>query len=352
MTARERLTIVLNGGTPDRVPMQDSYWASTIERWRREGLPQNVSANDYFGTDELVRIGGDYSLQFPSQLIEETERYRTYVDSYGATRKDLKESAGWTPQWLDFTIKSRDDWEKHKDRVKYNPSRISESSADTCRRAHAQGKFIVYSAHACFHPTWQKVGMENMFIWMKEDPEFVMDMFDVHTQMLIDMYEALKKLGAEFDGAWFSDDLGYRNAPLISPQMYRELVFPFHKRLCDHVAKDGLKSILHSDGHVQPLIPYFLEAGITCLHPLEAKAGLDVRNLKSEYGDKLVLFGNIDVRRLAGTKEDVEEEISSKIPVAKEGGGYIFHSDHSVSDDIPFANYKLAIELMQKYGAY
>ena len=351
MTSRERITIILNGGIPDQVPIHDSYWGSTVERWHREGLPKNVSPDNYFGT-EMLRIGGDYSLQFPGKLIEETNRYRTYVDAFGATRKDLKVSAGWTPQWLDFTIKSRDDWLKHKDRIKYNPSRISQSSVDACRRAHEQGKFVVYSGHACFHPTWQKVGMENMFIWMKEDPEFVMDMFDAHVQLINDMYDELKKLGAEFDGAWFSDDLGYRNAPLISPEMYREIVFPFHKRLCDHVAKDGLKSMLHSDGNVEPLIPHFLDAGITCLHPLEAKAGLDVRQLKPKYGDKLVLFGNIDVRKLAKTKEDIEEEISSKIPIAKEGGGYIYHSDHSVPDDISFSNYKFAIELVRKYGSY
>ncbi|MBC8234158.1 hypothetical protein H8E77_31815, partial [bacterium] len=70
------------------------------------------------------------------------------------------------------------------------------------------------------------------------------------------------------------------------------------------------------------------------------------------YGDKLVLFGNIDVRKLAKTKEEIEEEISSKIPIAKEGGGYIYHSDHSVPDDISFSNYKFAIELVRKYGSY
>ena len=351
MTSRERITTVLNGGIPDRVPIQDSYWGSTVERWRREGLPANISPNDYFDTG-MVRLGGDYSLQFPGKLIEETDRYRIYIDAYGATRKDLKVSAGWTPQWLDFTIKSKDDWLKHKHRSKYNPSRLSKSSLDACNQAHAQGKFVVYSAHACFHPTWQKVGMENMFIWMKEDPAFVTDMFAAHAQLIIDMYDELKKLGLEFDGAWFSDDLGYRNAPLISPDMYRELVLPYHKRLCTHVAKDGLKSILHSDGNVGPLIPHFLKAGFSVLHPLEAKAGLDVRQLKPKYGDKLVLFGNIDVRKLAGTKEDVEEEISSKVPIAKEGGGYIYHSDHSVPDNIPFSNYEFAIELVRKYGSY
>jgi uroporphyrinogen decarboxylase len=194
--------------------------------------------------------------------------------------------------------------------------------------------------------------MENLLIAMIEEPEFIVDMFATHTQMIIDLYEGLKALGIEYDAAWFSDDLGYRNAPLISPAMYRELVMPHHKKLCDHAAKDGLKTILHSDGNVGPLIPDFLEAGFAALHPLEAKAHLDVRDLKPKYGDRLVLFGNIDVRKLAGSREDVEEEIRTKVTAAKPGGGYMFHSDHSVPSDVSFENYQFAIEMLRKYGKY
>jgi uroporphyrinogen decarboxylase len=160
------------------------------------------------------------------------------------------------------------------------------------------------------------------------------------------------RMGFEFDGAFLSDDLGYQVAPLISPALYRELVYPYHKRLCDHFADHGLKTMLHSDGNVAPLIPHFLEAGFAGLHPLEAKAGLDVRELKAAYGDRLVFLGNIDVRKLSGTREEIEGEIASKISIAKENGGYIYHSDHSVPNSVSFENYGFAIELVKRYGSY
>ena len=69
MTAQERVTTVLNGGIPDRVPYQDAFWATTIERWHTEGLPQYISPDDYFGC-EIAHIGGDYSLQLPIETIE------------------------------------------------------------------------------------------------------------------------------------------------------------------------------------------------------------------------------------------------------------------------------------------
>jgi uroporphyrinogen decarboxylase len=34
------------------------------------------------------------------------------------------------------------------------------------------------------------------------------------------------------------------------------------------------------------------------------------------------------------------------------GGGYIFHSDHSVPPTVSFDNYKYAMELVDKYGRY
>jgi uroporphyrinogen decarboxylase len=58
------------------------------------------------------------------------------------------------------------------------------------------------------------------------------------------------------------------------------------------------------------------------------------------------------VRKLSGSREDVEEEISAKVPVAKAGGGYIYHSDHSVPHSVSFENYCYAMELIKRYGSY
>jgi uroporphyrinogen decarboxylase len=48
----------------------------------------------------------------------------------------------------------------------------------------------------------------------------------------------------------------------------------------------------------------------------------------------------------------LEEEIRDKVVAAKEGGGYIYHSDHSVPHNVSFQQYKRVIELIRKYGRY
>ncbi|MGC9349883.1 MAG: uroporphyrinogen decarboxylase family protein [Anaerolineae bacterium] len=352
MISRERVARVLAGEIPDRVPLSDSYWTTTIERWRREGLPGDVSPQAYFGTDEIVRIGGDYTMQFPEVVLEENENMRLYWDSDGALRRDLHVAEGWTSQWLDFTIKTPDDWRAHRERMAFDASRISKNILAGYRHAREAGLFVCYSGHACFHPTWMRIGMEQMLMLMLDQPDFIDMLFADHVQLIIDIYEAMVSLGMQFDAAFLSDDLGYQAAPLISPDLYRSLVYPHHKRLCDRFARDGLKTLLHSDGNVEPLIPHFIDAGFAGLHPLEAKAGLDVRELKDRYGEKLALIGNIDVRKLAGTREEIEAEIKEKVTAAMVGGGYIYHSDHSVPNDVSFGNYAFAIELVKRYGAY
>jgi uroporphyrinogen decarboxylase len=351
MNSQQRITAALTGARPDRVPYQDAFWQTTIQRWHAEGLPDHISPDDYFGC-EMVGISGSYTLQLPLRVLDETERDRTYVDADGATRRELNTGDGWTPHWLDFTINSAEAWRRHRHRGTYDPGRLADDLAARYRRARELGRFVVYRAHGCFHPTWHKMGLERMLIAMIEEPDWIHDMYDVHTQLIIDLYDGCRERGVVFDAAWLADDLGYRTAPLIAPSMYCDLVGPHHQRACQHFAADGIQTMLHSDGDVRTLIPHFLEAGFSCLHPLEAKAGLDVAALKAEYGSSLVCFGNIDARRLAGSKSEIQEEVHSKVEAGKKDGGYIFHTDHSVPNDVSFENYCYALNMLEKYGHY
>ena len=352
MTSRARVLAILAGEIPDRVPCDTGFWQTTVERWRREGLPDGASPYEYFGTDEIVRIAGDFSMRFPERVVAEEGETRTYWDSDGALRKDMRTPDGSTTQWLDYTIKTREDWSKHRDRLKFDEGRIPSGALEGWRRACASGKAVFFQSHACFHPTWSRVGMVEEMILMKEDPDFIHELYAAQTRLVIDIFEGMITRGIEFDAAFLADDLGYVTSPLISPGMYRELIFPYHKRMCDHFAGRGLRTILHSDGNIAPLIPHFLDAGVSGLHPLEAKAGLDVRQLRPQYGEDLLFCGNIDVRKLAGTQEELEAEIVGKLPAAMKGGGYIFGADHSVPSDVSFQNFSFAMELVNRYGTY
>jgi uroporphyrinogen decarboxylase len=351
MDSRTRVRTVLQGGIPDRVPADDSYWDTTLERWQREGMPAGVAPATYFDND-IVRIAGDYTLRFPVRVVSEDARSRTYWDSNGALRRDLHLQDGWTSQWLDFTIKSPEDWRHHRHRAGFDEGRIDEGSLREYAEARARGKAVLYSGHAVFHPTWEKIGMEHQMMLMLDKPDFVHEIFGAQAKLMVDIYEGFRRRGVEFDGVFLADDLGYRVSPLISPELYRLLVMPYHRSLCAYFAERGLVTTLHSDGNIEPLIPLFIEAGFRGLHPLEAKCGLDVRDLKPRFGKQLVFWGNIDARKLSGSPAEIEEEIRGKLPVAMHGGGYIYHSDHSVPHTVSLESYRLARDLVSRVGRY
>jgi len=192
---------------------------------------------------------------------------------------------------------------------------------------------------------------EELLILLVEDPEWAKDMFRTHAILLIEMAKIMMEYGFKFDGAFLYNDMGYRNGLLFSPRTYQEVLQETDAMVCEFFHKNNMPVILHSCGNVKELIPYLIDAGFDCLQPLEVKAGMDLLELKPEYGDKISFMGGIDVRKMTDPVA-IEEEISRKFEVAKKGGGYIYHSDHSIPKNISFEDYNRVISLVKKYGKY
>lgn len=352
MTSRERIATILKGGVPDRVGMHESPWGETIDLWRKQGLPENMSVTDYFGMD-IASFGGlDLSFQFPQQTIEETAEYIVYRDTNGVTRKHFKKKSGFTPHWIDHVIKGQKEWDEYCAKLVAKPERLAKDIKTQAERARATGRFVVLSHADPYELAWPVFGQAQIWILMMDDPDFVARVMMTYADMILGLYKLLDEMGVDYDGVFMPADLGYRNATLFSPKLYEQLIFPAHKKLVDYQHERGRHFICHSCGKIDVLIPKFIEAGFDAIQPLEAKCGQDVRELKKLYAGKITLFGNIDVRKLSGTKKDVEEEVISKVEVAKQGGGYIFHSDHSVPPTVSFENYCYAVELVKKHGQY
>jgi len=352
MTSRERMMMALTHREADRIPVTDTPWEHTVARWHEEGLPEDQSADQYFGY-EMFGQGADLSFQLPEETIQETDTYRIYKDTNGATRRSFKDHAS-TPELIDFTITDRAIWDEHKARLDWNEDRVDwEKELEANRRERDKEKFVCYASAFGYDRTQGIVGSTRLLMAMIDDPAWVKDMFDAVADQAITGCEEMLARGFKFDGAFLFDDMGYRNATLFSPTVYRELEFPAQKRLCDYFKNKGMPIILHTCGRVREFVPMLIEAGFTCLQPVEVKAGMDLIELKREFGDELAFMGGIDVRAMAHPDPNViEEEIRAKIPVAKRGGGYIYHSDHSVPSNISFEQYCRVIELVKKYGTY
>lgn len=352
MDSRERILTILHGGIPDRIGKQDSVWSETIARWRSEGLEEGQDIGALFGFDMHGFAWFDVSLRLPGEVFEDTDEYVVYKDGNGVTRKDFKRESGHTPQWLSHTLNTGKEWYEYKDRLVFEDARLPQDIRTQYDAGRAAGKFVHFTATEAYECAWPVFGQVNLFTLMLDEPEVAADVFMAYTDLIISAASRTLELGMDFDGAFFCGDVGYRNGTLFSPECYDQLLFPAHRKMCDFFNSLNKPVILHSCGKIQTLIPRFIEAGFSAIQPLEAKCGQDVRDLKELYKNKITFFGNIDIRALSGTKEDIEEEIRTKVTAAKQGGGYIFHSDHSVPPTVSFDNYRYAIELLDKYGKY
>ena len=74
------------------------------------------------------------------------------------------------------------------------------------------------------------------------------------------------------------------------------------------------------------------------MSPFEVAAGCDVVELGRQYPG-LAMFGGIDKRILAKSKEDIDKHLEYIIPAMRERGGYIPTCDHGVPAEVPYENY-------------
>ncbi|MEO1237773.1 MAG: uroporphyrinogen decarboxylase family protein [Planctomycetota bacterium] len=221
------------------------------------------------------------------------------------------------------------------------------------RRGVEAGRYQCVTGVEPFEATRALVGDEQVAVAMALEPEWVIDMAETYTGLILTYYGHVIDAGFVFDGIWTYGDMAYNHATFCSPAMYRELIWPQHVRLVEFAHKRGMKFIYHTDGNVNGVIDLYLEAGFDCLQPLEAKAGMDVGELAPKYGGRLSFFGNIDVMKLAtNDPEVIEEESKTKLAAGMATREYLYHSDHRVPPRVSRETYQHLIALIDRYGRY
>lgn len=343
MTSIERVQQTLLRKPTDRIATGCHPWDDTTARWIEEGhLSEGDNPWEALGAD--MRGGGWWSgianLDWEEQILEETEDTVLLLDGSGATVRWRRDRTG-TPEHVDFKCRDRlsyEEWIKpfitqmDTRRVPYEEYRENRRSAAEDQRFlywHAIGPFELLAA-ACGH--------EHLLLGMADDPEWVAQMAMEYTEFQICHAEELFSKEGRPDGCMFYEDMGFKQRPFMSPAMYAELIQPAHRRLFDFVHSQGCKAIVHSCGFIEPLLPKMVEAGFDCLHAMEVKAGMDVRRIAKQFGDRIALYGGIDARTvISNDREKIDAELKNKIiPVIQSGAAYMLHTDHSEPPDVDF----------------
>ncbi len=125
---------------------------------------------------------------------------------------------------------------------------------------------------------------------------------------------------------------------MISPDMVKEFLAPYIKRVADFLKERGVNIVLlDTDGDCNSIIPIFIEAGVTGMYPFEVHCGMDIVKVREQY-PKLQMLGGIPKSEIAKGKQRIDEILEPVEKVLKTGG-YIPFGDHFIPPDVDFDNF-------------
>lgn len=355
MNARERFHATFEYGQPDRVFLM-SQWTfdETRERWLREGLPWDQHFNIYFGFDRMERIPLNTGPWPPpeTKIVEQTAQWHIIEDEFGARTKCWSDRELGMSQWLRYPVRDRDTWEKFKQRLDPDaPNRYPEYWEELKRCYQDRDYPIGIVAGSFYGQIRNWVGMENLALWYYDCPDLVHEMTEYVTDFILRLMDRALHEIPDVDYASIWEDMAMKTGSLISPKLFREFMMEPLKRVTRVLNEYGIEIImLDSDGNVDELIPLWLEANVNLIYPLEIAAGCDPVGYGEQLGKELRLLGGIDKRALRDgcTKEDINQEVMSKVPELVKRGGYSPMVDHSVPPDVPFENFKYYMDLIHE----
>jgi uroporphyrinogen-III decarboxylase len=208
-----------------------------------------------------------------------------------------------------------------------------------------------------WHDLIDLLGMENTYVKMLEQPELV----DAVIQHLVDFYAAVSQ--RIFDAAadaldvfFLGNDFGAQTGPLLSPALFKRFMLPHLARLIDLGHAYGLKVQLHCCGGFAPLLPALIDAGLDGVHAIQpCCAGMDLRTLKREFGDRILFNGCIDSQHVLinGTPDTVRRDVRRVLESMMPGGGYIAGASHdTILEETPLENVLAMFETVREAGVY
>ncbi|MGO9262209.1 MAG: uroporphyrinogen decarboxylase family protein [Bryobacteraceae bacterium] len=150
-------------------------------------------------------------------------------------------------------------------------------------------------------------------------------------------------------------DFGTQTSAFCSVGTFRELWFPYYKRITGWVhANTTWKCFKHSCGSVERFFESFIEAGFDIINPVQCSAaGMDPAGLKRKYGSHLVFWGGgVDTQKTLpfGTPQEVREEVLRRCEIFAPGGGFVFNSIHNLQAGTPVENIVAMLDAVHEFN--
>jgi uroporphyrinogen decarboxylase len=194
-------------------------------------------------------------------------------------------------------------------------------------------------------------GMANGMVLLLEKPRVIGAAIGAATHQAIQTDRMFAREGCH--GLMPSVDYAMNAGPLFDPRYFRDLALPHIQRQTQAAHDLELYVLKHACGNNWALMDMFVEAGYDAYQSIQESATMDIRRLKQEYGDRITLWGGVQVETLVrGTPQQVREEVVRAIKNVGPGGGFLLGASHSVVNATRPENYEAMLEAWREYRQY
>lgn len=361
ITELQRFDAMMEYCPSDRLPNWElGMWQQTRQRWIEEGAKPCEIDGDWFsggflGMDrkKFVWFNGWATPGFESRVIEEDETTEVLQDGDGRLRRALKAGTLHGQRmsmdtYLRFAVETPADWGQMKHRYQSGPQRIMEPNWQKMACDWRERTCPLIFAHNCalrgfYWIARDFMGTENLSYAWYDYPDMMHDMMRFWADFLIASIAPFLEYGT-IDYVCLNEDLAMKNGPLLSPETYRQFIFPELQRFASFIKSHGVRYMcIDSDGNPEAVVGMMMDAGTDILWPLERAAEQDPSRLRRQFGKQLRLWGGVDKRELARGKEAIRSHLQSLRPLVDEGG-FVPHVDHTVPPDVSWDSFRYYME--------
>ena len=184
------------------------------------------------------------------------------------------------------------------------------------------------------------------------------EMMDRYAESVIQRMKLYHEAVGDRCFAWGvgSDDAGTQISEFLSPNLFREMIVPHYKKLCDWIHEHtNWKTYLHSCGSIYQHISDWIGAGIDILNPVQISAkNMEPDRLMKDFGGKIVFWGGgCDTQKILplASPEEVREHVQRNMRIFSSGsGGFVFTQVHNIQQDVPVENVEAMLQAAYEFG--
>lgn len=338
MTSRDRVVRALKRQEADRIPTFE--WAIDRKICRAlTGSEDILKAIEMLDVDGIV-VRADYS----KQRIDA----ENYLDEWGCRRKVSGESIDVIVESPILDIRQHANY-RFPD--PHAPHRLA--SLEKAVGSLGRSKAIVFNLRDVFSDIRDLVGYENALIALLTEQQAYAQLLE----RVIEYNLTLARIARErFDMniVATTDDIADSRGLIFSPQLYFSFLAPRMAQVIRGYKDLGYSCIKHCDGNVKDVLGHWIDIGVDCIDPIDPNGGMDIAEVKKQYGSRVCLKGNINCQTtlVSGSEQEVTAEVKRCIEQAGAGGGLILSSSNTIHSGVKPQNYRAMLAALHRYGVY